>query len=147
MITPLIETYGRKKVEPGDKVVLIRSIQGPYFVISTGHILTYLGCEYGQNPGEMLKDEETGLIVKHVSILDYQIYEPSLEKARKIYIDKIEKRKFLKFIKENCKEHHQGECTSNCIEYIKEDRYKDNKFVLNYIRKLKLNELQKEKEL
>ena len=156
MITPLIETYGRKKVEPGDKVVLIRSVQGPYFVISTGHVLTYIGCETGQNPGEMLRDEETGLIVKHVSILDYQIYEPSLEKARKIYIDKKEEQEFIKFVKDNCSYNRFDRCynkdnmpdfdgcKSTCIEYVKEDKYKDNEFILNYKRKLKLKKLQEE---
>jgi len=160
MIIPFTETYPGPKVKPGDKVVVIRNIQGPYYVILTGQVMTYLGTESGQNPGEMLKDEETGFVAKHISILDYQIYQPSLEKARKIYIDKKEEQKFIKIIKSFCPYYRAGgcynterrkednnECSVECIEYVKEDKYKDNEFVLNYIRKLKLNELQKEKEI
>jgi len=148
MIVSYTETYGNKKVEIGDKVVITQQINRPYYCITVGHVLIYMGNDKSKNPGDILKDEETGLIINHVSVLDYQYYEPSIEIAEKKYINKKEKQKFLTFIKNNClhscgKTVTCGEPKPECIEYVHKKQYKDNPFILKCIRKMKMVKLEK----
>ncbi len=161
MIIPYSETSSRK-IKIGDKVVTTSFIKRRYFMVSVGHILTYMGNDKKHNPGDILKDEETGLLIERVSILDYDLYEPSLEVAKKKHIDKKEKEIALIFIKNNC-EHHGGSSSTckeviphkthpeigtnnckpklSCMEYVPKSKYKDNKFIFNYIRKMKMERL------
>jgi hypothetical protein len=152
MIVPYTETYGSRKIKPGDKVVVTKQINRPYYCITVGHILTYIGCNKERNPGDILKDEETGLIVEEVSVLDYQYYEESIGDSEKKYINKKEKEKFLGFIKQTCTgnsgrysscPYFYGACKPklSCIEHIPEKEYKDNRFILNYIRKIKIKKI------
>ena len=159
MIVPLTEIYG-KKVKPGDKVVVIKPIHNPYCIVTIGHVLTYIGDDPKHNPGGILKDEETGLIFKQICTLSYHLYEPSIEIAKKKYIDTIEKQKFLNFIENRCphrghsnehfickiqqgtkvfKNHCNPGC--NCIEQLPEKLYKDNFFIFNYKRKIKMKKI------
>jgi len=147
MIVPFTETYRNKKVEIGDKVVVANQINRPYFCVTVGHVLTYIGTDYEQNPGDILKDEETGFIIDRVSILDYNHYEPSIEIAEKKYIKKKEKDEFLSFIKNHCL-HSCGKTVTcsepkpECIEYVHKKHYKDNPFILKCIRKMKMVKLE-----
>lgn len=143
MIVPYADRYGNRP-EIGDKVTVISQINRGYYCITVGHVLTFMGTDSRHNPGDILKDEETGLIITKVSCLDYTKYEPDLETARKNYIERKEKEKFIEFIRKNCRERcgdqEHGNCKHGvyCIEHIPEEEYKDNDFIFNYMRKLKL---------
>lgn len=144
MITPIIRKYGSgKTLKKGDQVVTNRVLQQPYCIISEGHILTYIGDDKKYNPGIILKDEETGLLVNRVSIIDFEFYEPSIDKAKKKYHDIRDREKFMTFIDSICrcdKKQHN----ISCIENISPKHYDKSPFILKYIRRLKLTKVKKE---
>jgi len=147
--------FSERKIKPGDKVVVKRVLTRSYFIVPVGHILTYIGTDKNKNPGDILKDEETGTLVKYTSCLDYSLYEPSLEKAKKKYIYLCEKAKVLKIIFNECQKSSpqfgfiRCEITKNtcspslsCLEYLPK---KCNKkpIVFKFNRLLKINKLTK----
>jgi hypothetical protein len=153
MIVPYIERYG-KKIRIGDKVVASEIIRGPYYMVLPGHVFTYMGKDDCHNPGDILKDEETGLLVKQVSCLSFHLYEPDMETARQNYIDHIEKTKILEIINNNtCSQdvRMDGNHVCNlsgkpckpdvsCIEYTTNKSEK----ILKFKRKIKMRKIQKD---
>jgi len=158
MIVPHDDKYG-KRPKPGDKVTVTTQINRDYYIITVGHVLTYMGEDPQKNPGSILKDEESGLIVTSVSILDYAMYAPDIETAKKNYVDKKEKEKFMELIDKQCLFRNRygptheckfvgGVCNNymdiSCIEHISEEDYENEPFYFNYIRKMKLRKIEDE---
>ena len=159
MIIPTVNGYV-KKFKVGDTIVLLEDVQRSYFMLTRGHELTIVGKD---KYGFIYKDEESGIIIKNAQTMKYT-HKQTLEESKKINKNFKDKNKFLKFIKDKCPHKGTGywdrdsydscnlmgnrsfsndecRCKFECFRHIPEEKYKNNSFILNYNRKIKLKKL------
>jgi len=162
----IIPTLGKhiRKFKIGDTVILTEDYYFTTFMLTTGHELEIIGKD---GYGFILEEKELGIIIKKCSIMKFT-HKVTLEESKKSYKNWKDKNKFIKFIKDNCpekdytyedrekvdtcrwreKERRKDNygwkyCKPDydCFHYIPEDKFKNNSFILNYNRKVKLKKL------
>jgi len=161
----IIPTLGSiKKFKIGDSVILTEDVQRSSYILTRGHELTIIGKD---GWGFIFREEENGMILKKCSTLKYT-HKTTIEESKRFQKNWRDKNKFHKFIKDNCpqksytyedrekvytcKWRENQKVTNNygwkyckpcadCMQYIPENKYKDNSFILNYNRKIKLKKL------
>lgn len=161
MIIPTVGGHIRK-FKIGDIIVLLEDVQRSYYMLTRGHELTIVGKN---DYGFIFKDEETGIIIKNAQVMKYT-HKHTLEESKRINKNFKDKNKFIKFIKDHCSKKDVGywdrdqyqscklknnrsfandecKCIFDCFKYVSEYKYKNNFFILNYNRKIKLNKLKK----
>lgn len=162
MIIPLLGN-NIKKFKIGDKIILTKEIERSYYMFTQGHELTIVGKN---DWGFIFKDEETGIILKRTSIINYT-HKVTLKESKKLHKNYNDRNKFMDFIVENCpqkdytyedrdkvdickwrEKEKKNNCgwkyckpCFDCFKFITEDKYKNNSFILNYNRKIKLKKL------
>jgi len=152
-----------RKFKEGDIVVILQDIDRDYYTITKGHEMVYMGTD---DWGPVLLEPETGKIVRKALRLKEFTHKVSFTESTKINTNVKDKRKYLKFILDNCPKKGQGfydrdtyiscklikriyfsndecKCKFECFEHIPESKYKNNSFILNYNRKIKLKKLKK----
>jgi len=161
MIIPTLGNHIRK-FKIGDEIILTEDYHIGYFMLTRGHELTIIGKD---DNGFKFKENENGIVIKNGQTMKYT-HKISLEDAKRLRKNYNDKNKFLKFIKDNCSKKGTGfydrdsydsckliknysftndecKCKFECFEYIPEKKYKNNLFILNYNRKIKLKKLKK----
>lgn len=161
MIIPTVNGHV-KKFKVGDTIVLLEDVQRSYFMLTRGHELTIVGKN---NYGFIYKDNESGIIIKNAQTMKYT-HKQTLEEAKIINKNYKDKHKFLNFIEDKCPHKDIGywdrdqytscklmdnrsfandecRCSFECFKHIPDSKYKNNSFILNYNRKIKLNKLKK----
>jgi hypothetical protein len=151
-----------RKFKDGDKVMLIKDISLTYVNITKGHEMIFVEDD---KYSPLLKEPNTGIIVKNLNFSDFT-HNVTFKEARTINKNVKDKIKFIKFIKDNCPNKDVGywdrdqydscnlknnrlfandecDCSFECFKYIPKEKYKNNSFILNYNRKIKLNKLKK----
>lgn len=146
----------KNKFKNGDKVVLLKKIERNFYNITEGHEFVYLGKD---DYGYILLDEETGIIIDHIYSDSFLTLKLNYNQAKDIHKKIKDKNKLNSFILKNCPNkdisyHDRDEidvCKINsnrycqpslkCMEHISKDKYKNNTFVKNYIRNLKINNI------
>ena len=91
---------GIRKFKIGDIVVLTKDVKKTSFMLTVGHELTITNIDK-DGYGFIFRDEETGLIVKQISIIDY-IHKISVEELKQIHKKVKDKKKYFEFIFKNC---------------------------------------------
>jgi len=151
-----------RKFNKGDTVIILDDIERDYYTITKGHEMIYMGTD---GYGPILLEPETKKIIKKISHirLTHKLTFKEAESINKIVKDR---RKFIKFIEDNCSHKGTGywerdrydscelknnrsfsndecKCTIECFKHIPKEKYENNSFILNYNRKVKLNKLKK----
>ena len=164
MIIPKLSNNIRK-FRIGDSVILTEDFHRATYMLTRGHELTIIGKD---DYGFILEEKELGMIIKNCRGMNFT-HKVTLEESKKGYIYLRGEYKFIKFIVDNCpqknytfedrdqvdicnwrkksekykKNYGWKYCKpcADCFQYIPEEKYKDNIFILNYNRKLKLNKI------
>ena len=152
----------KRKFKKGDIVILLKDLDLGHYIITKGHELIYWG--YGDY-GIIVKIPETGTILrKSRPEITHKV---TMEESKKISIRVKERRKFINFIEEKCphkdytyedrdkvdvcraskkdrlRNYSSSYCNPRieCFQHIPKDKYKNNSFILNYNRKIKLKKI------
>ncbi len=167
MIIPILKSYVQK-FKIGDTIILTEDYFRNTFMLTRGHELTITGKD---SYGFIMEENEMGMIIKKCSDMKYT-HKATLEESKRKHKNWKDEKKFVKFIEERCpkkdytyedrdrvdickaKERSKktGYCqyycspSTNCIQYIPKEKYKDNSFILDYNRKLKLKKLSNKNE-
>lgn len=158
----IIPRSASSKIKKGDKVIVTKDIYKGNYIVTTGHVLIYVGEDAW---GPALLDEETGITINKISRDWYSKWVDSIDTGQKIEKQISDKIKFLEFIVDNCpkkdytyeerdrvdtckvgkgKDHYPViycKPSVECFQYIPEEKYKDNSFILDYNRRIKLKKL------
>lgn len=149
------------KYKKGDIVVNIEDVRIPYGVFTVGHEFTVL--EYDRYGTYTLIDHELNILTKRVQCTKISL-KTDYKKAKIIRDNRMDRINFKKFILNNCPNKREEiddrdyydacnlikgygyrpcKCKDVCIKYIDNDKIKNNKFIVTYLRKLKLKKLKK----
>jgi len=169
----IIPRSSSSKIKEGDKVVLTKDVMMGHYIVTTGHILIYVGPVENYSNSAILKDEETGLILKDVDTRSFSKWVETVEEGWRIQKNISDRYKFMKFIPEHCphkdytyedrdkvdicRPRANERRTDNygwkycrpeidCFQHIPEEEYINNSFILEYNRKMKLSKLSKKIE-
>ena len=158
MITPFIK---QEKFNIGDIVINVLPFEYDYCYIHIGHGFTVIKYD-DKYDNYILKDNESDMIFDaRINQITLVI---DLKTAKNHYIEVNNRKKAIGFICENCPNrkisyHHRDEydgclldnssyhqsCNPllDCIKYIEHDKIKNNKFIYDYFRNLKVKNLLK----
>lgn len=137
--------------EKGDIVITLKDIEIPYGIFLKGHEFTYLKKD---GYGIIMIDNEHNIKVCSVRGYDISLKMSPVE-AKKLHIKRQEKIKLKEFCRRACpnkeelKDYYDScklgtgyinKCNPkmNCLQYIDNDTIKKNKFMSNYLRRLKI---------
>lgn len=151
-----------RKYKIGDIVILTNDVKKNSYMITVGHELIIIDKN---ERGFIFQDEETGLVIKQLSPIDYT-HKISVDESKQIHKRIKDKWKYLDFIVKNCPHkgfeyddrdkvdtckirrwreknrisHYCKPCTE-CIQHIDYEKIKKNNFVVKYSRLVKMKKI------